>query len=538
MLTNNIYFNVGELMKKSKIIISKDYKVGKTDDRLFGSFVEHMGATVYNGIFEPGHKNADADGFRKDVLSLVKELNLSMIRYPGGNFVSGFNWEDSVGPKDKRPKRLELAWKAIEPNTFGLNEFMKWIGQVSAEPIMTVNLGTRGADDAHNIVEYCNFDKGSYYSDLRRSHGIEKPYKIKTWCLGNEQDGPWQIAAKTADEYGRIACEAGKVMKWVDPNIELVAVGSSTSRMSEYPAWDKTVLMHTYEIADFISLHHYIDRRSSFGELNTQTFFNQTEEPVYLNTAQYLARNVYVDQQINDIIATCDYVKSVKRSKKIMQLSFDEWNVIGTNKHKNKEYKQWQTGSSIDCGAHSMEDSLAFASMMMSIIRRADRIKIACQSLLVNTGPLIVTNKDGIAWRNVIFYPFMHISYYGRGEVLKSIVDVPTYDTKEFSQVPIIDDLIVYNEEKGELNIFIVNRSAESVCLNLDLRDFNNIEMSEHIVMSCSDITAANTEDNPNKVQPRTVSATKLDGKYAESILDAYSWNVIRLKVGQSVEYK
>ncbi len=519
-------------MNTAKVVLSKDYTIGKTEDGLFGSFVEHMGATVYNGIFEPGHPKADADGFRLDVIDLVKQLKLSAIRYPGGNFVSGFNWEDSVGPVDKRPTRLDLAWKAIEPNTFGLNEFMKWMKIISCNPIMTVNLGTRGVNEARNLVEYCNFNKGSYYSDLRRSHGVKEPYGIKAWCLGNEVDGPWQIGSKTAEEYGRIASEAGKVMKWVDPQIELIAAGSSTSRMDSYPEWDRIVLMHTYDIADYISLHHYIDRRLQFSEISRKTYFNGgIEKEDYQNTAQYLARTIYVDRQIHDIIATCDYVKSVKRSNKTMKLAFDEWNVIAAKKHAGTEYQEWETGSPLDCGAHSMEDALAFASMMMSIIRRADRVKIACQSLLVNTGPLIIARKNGKAFANTIFYPFMHISGYGRGNVLQAVVDAPIYGTEEFEAVPVIDSLAVYNEEQREISFFVVNRTESKVELNVDVRDFGNVKLNEHIYMAHEDINAANTEDNPAKVIPKKYHHTKVEGGHIISVLSGYSWNVIRINI-------
>lgn len=518
-------------MDRSKVTLCKDYIIGNTDDKLFGSFVEHMGATVYNGIFNPQHENADNNGFRRDVIELVKELRLSVIRYPGGNFVSGFNWEDSVGPVEKRPVRLDLAWKAIEPNIFGLNEFMKWISSVGCEPIMTVNLGTRGADEARNLIEYCNFEKGSYYSDLRRSHGVEQPYKIKTWCLGNELDGPWQIAAKTADEYGRTACEAGKVMKWVDPEIELVAVGSSTSRMAEFPKWDKTVLMHTYDIADYISLHHYIDRTLPFSEISNTSFTLSSEKKAYQDTSRYLARTIYVDRQINDIISACDYVKSVKRSKKVMKLSFDEYNVIAAVKHAGTEYKEWETGYPIDCGQHTMEDALAFASMMMSIVKRADRIKIACQSLLVNTGPLIIAMKNGISFRNTIFYPFMHISRFGRGVVLQAVIDSPVYGTEEFEKVPVVDFMAIYNEEAAEINCFAVNKSKEPINLEIDIRNFVGVEFVEHICMSHSNLDTANTVDNPMAVIPRVVNRTKVDGGFTESLLEGYSWNVVRLKV-------
>jgi len=518
-------------METAKVVLSKDYIVGKTEDKLFGSFIEHMGATVYNGIFEPGHYRADEDGFRQDVMELIRELNLSCIRYPGGNFVSGFNWEDSVGPVQNRPRRLDLAWKAIEPNTFGLNEFMKFMGKISCEPIMTVNLGTKGVDSARNLVEYCNFDKGSYYSDLRRSHGVEKPYKIKTWCLGNELDGPWQIASKTAYEYGRVASEAGKVMKMIDPSIELVAVGSSTSRMQSFPEWDRIVLMNTYNVVDYISLHHYIDRKLLFTEIPLETNYQEKERTIYLDTAQYLARSIYVERQIHDIISTCDYVKSVKRGKKDIKLAFDEWNVVAAKKHAGMEHRDWEIGSPIDCGAHSMEDALVFASMMMSIIRHADRIKIACQSLLVNTGPLIVAMKDGIAFRNTIFYPFMQMSKYARGTVLQALVKAPAYGTEEFEAVPIIDCLAVYNEELGELNFFAVNRSESYVDLDLDVRDFGKVDAGDHIIMAHEDITASNTADNPNNVAPYRTNDMAVSNGHVTGKLPGYSWNVIRLRV-------
>jgi len=518
-------------MKTAKIEISKNFTVGKTDDRLFGSFVEHMGATVYNGIYEPGHKSSDENGFRNDVLDLIKELKLTQIRYPGGNFVSGFNWEDSVGPLEERPVRLDLAWKAIEPNTFGLNEFMHWIRKIPSKPMMTVNLGTRGVDAARNLLEYCNYKGGTYYSDLRIKHGVNEPHDIKIWCLGNEVDGAWQIGAKTADEYGRLAFETGKVMKWLDPGIELIVAGSSTNRMKEFPRWDKTVLMHTYEIADFISLHHYVDKKSSFSEIDNSSLINN-DKPVYLNTPEYLARTLYVERQIYDIIATCDYVKSVKRSNKTMYLAFDEWNVIADKKHEGFDYKPWEIGSPIDCGAHSMEDALAFASMMMAIMRRADRIKIACQSLLVNTGPLIVARKNGTAWRNTIFYPFMHLSLFGRGNVLQSITKTPAYGTYEFISVPIVDDLVVYNEENNELNVFVVNRSDEPVALTTDLRDFACHGLKEHIVMEHENLNASNTENKPFEVIPSTAAdSTKINGGYAESLIKPFSWNVIRFSV-------
>lgn len=496
-------------MQKANMIISKDFRIARIDDRMFGSFVEHMGSVIYNGIFEPGHPAADEHGFRQDVLDLVKELKLSVIRYPGGNFTSGYHWEDGIGPKESRPVKLDLAWRAIEPNAFGLNEFMKWVEQAGANPIMTVNLGTRGIEEACHILEYCNFREGGYWSNLRKEHGIEAPYDIKIWCLGNELDGEWQIARKTADEYGRLAAETAKAMRRIDPDIELVAVGSSAPHMSTYPEWDREVLMHTYEHVDYLSLHHYIGRRGK-------------------DAASYLAMPLDVDRQIREVTAACDYVKAVKRSKKTMYLAFDEWNVW---REPDVEYEPWQTGSPYDWVKFDMEDALVFASAMLAILRHADRIKIACQSLLVNTIPLILTEKGGKAWRNPTFYPFMHVSHYGRGELLRHELDGPKYDTPEYTDVPVIDAATVHDEEKGELTVFAVNRSAEQVLLALDIRDFGGVAASEHIEMRHERPDAKNTADRPDEVKPRPGSGMTVDQGKAEGLLQPYSWNVLRFKI-------
>jgi alpha-N-arabinofuranosidase len=296
------------MSEKATIVLNRNLRIGEIDPRLFGSFVEHLGRCVYGGIYEPGHPEADAEGFREDVIELVKELDVSLVRYPGGNFVSGYNWEDGVGPREERPRRVELAWKVIESNQMGTNEFIQWCRKTGVEPNMAVNLGSRDFDAARNLVEYCNFPKGTYWSDLRRSHGHIEPHGIKLWCLGNEMDGPWQIGHQTAEEYGRIACEAAKVMKWVDPTIELVACGSSSLEMPTYPQWESTVLDHTYEHVDYISLHIYL--RNPDG-----------------NIPRFLARSLGMDDYIKTVIATCDQIKAKKRSNKTIMLSFDEWNV-------------------------------------------------------------------------------------------------------------------------------------------------------------------------------------------------------------------
>ena len=296
------------MAKQAKMVVDKAFSISKIDKRIYGSFIEHLGRAVYDGIYQPGHPLSNADGFRKDVIDLVKELDVPIVRYPGGNFVSNFYWEDSVGPVEERPHRLELAWRSLEKNEVGLHEFKKWADAANSEVMMAVNLGTRGITDACNLLEYCNHPGGTKYSDLRIKHGQKDPYGFKTWCLGNEMDGPWQIGHKTMDEYGRLAEETAKAMKLIDPSIEFVVCGSSNQEMPTFALWEDHVLSHTYDYVDYLSLHTYYGNRSD-------------------DSNDFLAKSDDMDEFIRTIIATCDYVKAKKRSKKNMYLSFDEWNV-------------------------------------------------------------------------------------------------------------------------------------------------------------------------------------------------------------------
>jgi alpha-N-arabinofuranosidase len=500
--------------KKARIILDRDFKAGEVDRRLFGSFIEHLGRAVYGGIYEPGHPEADERGFRRDVIKLVSELDVPIIRYPGGNFVSGYNWEDGIGPRESRPRRLELAWKTVETNRFGTDEFVQWAKQVGSEVMMAVNLGTRGPDDARNLVEYCNHPGGSYWSDRRIANGFRQPHRIKTWCLGNEMDGFWQICTKTAQEYGRTACEAAKVMKWVDPDIELVACGSSGSGMPTFGAWEAEILAHTYEHVDYVSLHTYYGNQDG-------------------DTANFLARTLDMDAFIKSVISVCDYVKTRKKSKKSINLSFDEWNVWFHSNESDQKLKPWSEAPPRLEDVYTMEDALLVGSMLITLIRNADRVKIACMAQLVNVIAPIMTSNGGGAWRQTIFYPFMHASAFGRGQVLRPVIESPLYDSKDFCDVPILDAVVVENEEREELTLFAVNRGMDGgLLLEADIRGFSGYILKEHIIMENPDIKAVNTENNPYNVVPRSEGGAALaDGKLT-AMLPKLSWNVLRLAKG------
>ena len=246
-------------MISAHLTIDPHFVVGPINRRLFGSFVEHLGRCVYDGIYEPGHPEADEHGFRKDVTELVRELGVSTIRYPGGNFVSGYRWEDGIGPVDQRPRRLDLAWHSTETNEVGLDEFARWLTKVGSELMYAVNLGTRGVEQALDVLEYANLRGGTELSDLRIANGAVEPYDIRMWCLGNEMDGPWQVGHGTPREYGRLAVKTARAMRQIDPTLELVVCGSSSAQMPLFGTWERIVLEETYDEIDFISCHAYYE---------------------------------------------------------------------------------------------------------------------------------------------------------------------------------------------------------------------------------------------------------------------------------------
>ena len=499
-------------MKKASMILDKDYRIGRVDPRIFGSFIEHLGRAVYGGIYEPGHPNADEAGFRKDVIEKVRELGVPVVRYPGGNFVSGFNWEDSVGPVEQRPRRLDLAWFTTESNEVGLHEFAGWAEKAGTDIMYAVNLGTRGPENARDIVEYANHRGGSKFSDLRIRNGRREPLGSKMWCLGNEMDGPWQMGHKTAAEYGHIANEAAKMMKWVDPSIELVACGSSSSMMPTFGAWELAMLDECYENIDYVSLHRY--------------YGNPTND-----TPGFLARSMDLDDFIHTVISICDAVKGKKHQKKQINLSFDEWNVWYHSNEQDKEIwkrEKWGPALPLLEDIYNFEDALLVGSMLITFLRNADRVRIACMAQLVNVIAPIMTRNGGGCWAQTIFYPFMHVSRYGRGTALKALVNTPVYDCEDYEGVPLIDATATESDD-GSVTVFCVNRDMkEDFCLDLDLRSFGSLRLAEHIMLHHDDVKAVNTEENPGNVVPSAGPGGKSDQERAEIMLPALSWNVIR----------
>ena len=497
-------------MNSAKVIIDRDFQVSRIDRRIYGSFIEHLGRAVYDGIYQPDSPFADEQGFRKDTLELVKELNVPIVRYPGGNFVSGYKWEDGTGPKENRPRRIDLAWSVVETNEVGLNEFSDWAKKANTEVMMAINLGTRGVAEAMELLEYCNLDQGTYYSELRKQHGYAEPHNIKLWCLGNEMDGPWQIGHKTAEEYGRLANETAKVLKSIDPSIELVVCGSSNSGMSTFGDWEATVLDHCYDSVDYISLHTY------YGDHDH-------------DSTTFLASNMDMDRFITDVANICDFVKAKKHSNKTIQLSFDEWNVWYHSNEQDEKLERWTRAPHQLEDVYDFQDALLVGSMLITLLRHADRVKIACLAQLVNVIAPIMTSDTG-CWRQTTYYPYWLTGKYGQGIVLQTQVDSPSYQNKKYGTVPYVDCVTVYNDVEDELVLFAVNKHlSEDIPLTMDLRQFADYRILEHTILHDEDLYAVNTEENPERIKPCSSGDSAVDQGTLQVTLKHKSWNMIRL---------
>ena len=498
-------------MHRVTVRLRPDSIIGTTDKRLFGAFVEHLGRCVYGGLFEPGHPTADQHGFRRDVLALVQELAPSVIRYPGGNFVSGYNWEDGVGPVDQRPARLDLAWLSTETNRFGTNEFIDWCRKAQVEPMLGVNLGTRGPDEARRFVEYCNHAGGSTLSDLRRAHGYEQPHGVKFWCLGNEMDGPWQICHKTAEEYGRAALETAKVMRWVDPTVQLAACGSSHRNMPTYGTWEYEVLDRCFEEVDFISLHTY--------------FRNDADDlPEYFGVIELM------DAFIREVVAICDAVAAKRRSHKRIMLSYDEWNVwYRTHQIEHMRRPGWPSAPRLIEEMYNVEDALIVGGALITLMNNADRVKAACLAQLANVIGPIMTEPGGAAWRQTIFHPFALASRHGHGRVMQARVDSSAYAAKAFPEIPYLCASVVDNPADGTTTIFALNRHlTEPLDLSAQLRGLGGRRLlTAALEIHDPKLKAVNTKDTPNAVVPRTNTEVSVNSEQVTARLKPASWNVI-----------
>ena len=502
-------------MITAHLTVDPHFEVGSINRRLFGSFVEHLGRCVYDGIYEPGHPTADAEGFRQDVIELVRELGVSTVRYPGGNFVSGFRWEDSVGPRDDRPRRLDLAWHSTETNEVGLHEFAGWLEKIDSELMLALNLGTRGTLEALDLVEYSNIRGGSTLSEQRVANGRSEPFGVQMWCLGNEMDGPWQLGHRSAEDYGKLASQTAKALRQLDPSVELVVCGSSSAHMPTFGEWERVVLTEAYDDVDYISCHAYYQEKN--GDLGS-----------------FLASAVDMDHFIDTVVATADHVRSVKRSDKQINISFDEWNVWYTDRYHAEEeltgIDNWPIAPRLLEDVYSVADAVVFGNLLISLLKHADRVTSASLAQLVNVIAPIMTEPGGPAWKQTTFFPFAITSRLASGTALEVKLDAPVYDTAVYGTVPLIDAVATHDAETGRTAVFLVNRSqTEEVRVTIDIGTLGGVAVLSAQTLSDSDIGARNTLADPERVGLADNGSAAVAGGTVTVTLPAVSWTAIEL---------
>jgi alpha-N-arabinofuranosidase len=502
--------------------LDPEWIIGDVDRRLFGSFVEHLGRAVYTGIYEPGHPTADENGYRGDVLELVRELGVTCVRYPGGNFVSGYRWEDGVGPRDERPRRLDLAWHVTETNEFGLDEFVDWSRRAGTEVMYAVNLGTRGVAEALDVLEYSNLPGGTTRSDARRSSGRENPHDIRMWCLGNEMDGPWQLGYRSAEDYGALAARTAKGMHQLDPRIQLVVCGSSGSQMPTFGSWERTVLEHTFDDVDYISAHSYY-------------------EPLGGDVASFLASSNDLSGYLEAVIEIADAVAADRSSDKRIDISLDEWNVWFMTHHNEVEkltdIDDWPIAPRLLENSYSVTDATVVGSLLIAILNHADRVKSASLAQLVNVIAPIMTEPGGPAWRQTTFFPFALTAGNSHRSALRARVESDTVSTSRFGPVEAVEIAATRDPDSGALSIFLVNRSlSEEADVTIDIgsavQRFSDLQLRSALTLSDDDIEARNTIDEPNQVAPKRNESAVLHGGTITVSLPAVSWTMVLVASG------
>jgi alpha-N-arabinofuranosidase len=502
-------------MTRAHLTIDPSFVVGRVDRRVFGSFVEHLGRCVYDGIYEPGHPRADEDGFRADVIELVRELGVTTVRYPGGNFVSGYRWEDGVGPREQRPRRLDLAWHSTETNEVGLDEFARWMGKVGGELMYAVNLGTRGVQDALDVLEYANLRSGTALSDQRVGNGTTEPHGIRMWCLGNEMDGPWQLGHGTAEDYAQLAGKTARAMRQIDPDLELVVCGSSSAQMPTFGTWERVVLNETYDDVDYISCHAYY-------------------EPKDGDYGSFLASAVNMDRFIESVIATADHVKAVRGSSKTLNISFDEWNVWYQSRFnevdKITDAEHWPVAPRLLEDVYTVVDAVVLGNLLISLVRHADRVTAASLAQLVNVIAPIMTEPGGQAWRQTTFFPFAVTSALARGVSLELKLDSPTYDTAAYGEVPLVDAVATHDAESARSAVFLVNRSlTDEITVDIDAGLLAAASIDSARSLYDDDMHAANTLAEPERVGLRDNTSARLVDGTVTITLPPVSWTALEL---------
>jgi alpha-N-arabinofuranosidase len=490
---------------KAQVFIDRNRTIAPISPLLFGGFAEHMGRCIYEGIYDPNSPHADERGLRKDVMEALRDQAYTVIRYPGGNFLSGYDWLDGVGPKEQRPRRRELAWQSLETNQFGTNEFMEFCTSINAAPMLGVNMGTGTIQAASDLVEYCNVASGTRWSDLRVRHGFRDPHNVRYWCVGNEMDGPWQIGHLDAVSYGNKALEATKMMKLQDPAIKTILCGSSHDQMPTYPDWDRTVLEIAWEHTDYLSMHYYAGNPDD-------------------DTASYLARAVHLERFVDTLEGTLRYVKAKRRSKHDIYLSWDEWQVW----YKGDPMQgKWTEAPHLAEETYNLEDALVVAQWLNVFLRKSHVLKIACVAQIVNTISWLHTRRDGLL-KHPSYHVFKLVSNFARGEALDLHIKAPNVETKQHGAVPVLDVSASFDSETQEGAVFLVNRSlTDTVTTDLVWQDGQALQIEKAWQLAGNDPKQVNSWDAPEQVVAKAMPVPIVEAGRASLNLPPLSFTML-----------
>src|SRR5579862_5364136 len=458
-----------QTVRHARIKIDTERVISDIDPKIYGNFVEHLGRCVDGGVFQEGSKLSDANGYRKDVFTGAKNLNLGILRWPGGNFSSNYHWKDGIGPRDKRPPRLEMAWGTVESNRFGTHEFLQYAEMLGTEPYICANLGTGAWEEAQQWVEYCNSSEDTAMTRLRKQNGRAQPWKVTYWGLGNEMDGPWQMGHRSAEDYGKFALEAAKLMKWTDPNVKLIAAGSSNfGPTADWTGWNRTVLEYLKHHADYLSLQRYV------GNADNDYY-------------DFLASSLDLDEKIKTAEGIIRASLSGEPRNRKIYIAFDEWNVWYRARGNS------QRGRRILEEHYNLEDALVVATMLNTFVNNADTVKIANMAQIVNVIAPIFTNEKGM-FLQTIYYPLQLFANSTRGQALDLFVDCPKYSSRRFDDIPYLDASAAH--DNGSLALNVVNRHKDQpIQTELELEDRHFAGGAEAIEINASDVKAENSFD-------------------------------------------
>ena len=527
------------MAKDAKITVHPAFEVGEISERLFSAFMEPIGTIVNGTMFNPKHPTADEQGFRTDFINALKDTKLPAVRMPGGNFVSCWQWKDSIGPMSERKTHLDLAWHQYITNEVGHDEYLQWAEKVNTEPLYTINMGTGTMQDAMDLVEYTNHPGGTYWSDLRKKYGHEDPYNVKMWYLGNEMDGPWQLGSWREDPegYGCKVLETSKAIKWIDESIETAVCGSSAPFMEGFPVWDQTALDKCYDVVDYVSVHHY--HSAPPGDIKA-----------------LLGGSLYYEDFINTEAAMIDYVQSKHRSPKKVMISFDEYGAMvrplaelhpgygrynmARNHYKfdperkyilhdpdNMKHFQFPGGD--------MLHALSMASIQLALLRHADRVKIGCMTGGLNA--LASSDHDHI-WKSASHYAYMQLMQYAKGVSLETKVDSETYDmpgyaiedTSQYTGkegVNFIDSASAWDKDNNRLTVFAINRNEDSdYPLTIDIKGFEGYKPVKAFKMRSNDWDLKNSYENETLIAPVEETNYTFENGEFKLHIEPLSWNV------------